>query len=127
MPGFLRSRWFWIISVLTVVLVGGYFAMQGQGADKKKKTDAAAKLIAPSPFAAIANGKADVEGGIIQVAARRGGVVKAVFVEEGQSVLTIAFGCTGGHHRSVSIAEWTAEWLRDEGVEPRVRHRAVRP
>jgi HlyD family secretion protein len=86
MPGFLRSRWFWIISVLTVVLVGGYFAMQGQGADKKKKTDAAAKLIAPSPFAAIANGKADVEGGIIQVAARRGGVVKAVFVEEGQSV-----------------------------------------
>jgi len=47
------------------------------------------------------------------------------YVEEGKSVLTIAFGCTGGHHRSVSIAEWTAEWLRDEGVEPRVRHRDV--
>jgi RND family efflux transporter MFP subunit len=86
MPGFLRSRWFWIVSVLIVVLVGGYFAMKGQGAEKKKKTDAAAKMIAPSPFAAIANGKADVEGGIIQVAARRGGVVKAVFVEEGQPV-----------------------------------------
>jgi UPF0042 nucleotide-binding protein len=47
------------------------------------------------------------------------------YVEEGKSVLTIAFGCTGGHHRSVSIAEWTAQWLRDEGVEPRVRHRDV--
>jgi HlyD family secretion protein len=86
MPGFLRSRWFWIISVLVIVLVGGFFALKGQGAEKKKQTEAAAKMVAPSPFAAIANGKADVEGGIIQVAARRGGVVKAVFVEEGQSV-----------------------------------------
>jgi len=47
------------------------------------------------------------------------------YVEEGKSVLTIAFGCTGGHHRSVSIAEWTAEWLRDHGTEPRLRHRDV--
>ena len=47
------------------------------------------------------------------------------YVEEGKSVLTIAFGCTGGRHRSVTIAERTAEWLRDQGVEPRVRHRDV--
>ncbi len=33
MPGFLRSRWFWIVSVLIVVLVGGFFAMKGQGAE----------------------------------------------------------------------------------------------
>jgi RND family efflux transporter MFP subunit len=87
MPGFLRRPWFWIITVLVVAAVGGFFVMKGASADKKKKTEAAAKLIAPSPFAAIGNGKADVEGGIIQVAARRGGVVKAVYVEEGQAVV----------------------------------------
>ena len=27
------------------------------------------------------------------------------FVNEGRSVLTVAFGCTGGRHRSVAIAE----------------------
>ena len=47
------------------------------------------------------------------------------YVNEGKSVLTIAFGCTGGRHRSVSIAERLAGWLRDRGTEPRVRHRDV--
>jgi len=47
------------------------------------------------------------------------------YVEEGKSVLTIAFGCTGGRHRSVTIVEKTAQWLRDQGIEPRVRHRDV--
>ncbi len=87
MPGFLRSKWFWIITILIVVVVGGVVVLQGQAADKKKKTEAAAKMMAPSPFAAIANGKSDVEGGIIQVAARRGGVVKEVYVEEGEDVV----------------------------------------
>jgi RND family efflux transporter MFP subunit len=39
-----------------------------------------------SPFAAIANGKVDVEGGIIEVAARRGGVIRDVLVQEGAVV-----------------------------------------
>src|SRR6185312_5629319 len=39
-----------------------------------------------TPYAAIADGKADVEGGIIQVAARAPGVVSAVYVEEGDTV-----------------------------------------
>ena len=47
------------------------------------------------------------------------------YVNEGKSVLTIAFGCTGGRHRSVSIAERLAGWLRERGTEPRVRHRDV--
>jgi UPF0042 nucleotide-binding protein len=47
------------------------------------------------------------------------------YVEEGKSVLTLAFGCTGGRHRSVSMAERTADWLRGKGIEPRVRHRDV--
>lgn len=47
------------------------------------------------------------------------------YVDEGKSVLTLAFGCTGGRHRSVSMAERTADWLRERGIEPRVRHRDV--
>ena len=87
MFGFLRSRWFWVLSILALVAVGGFFFMKGQAAEKKKKIEAAASQTAPSPYAAIANGKADVEGGIIQVAARRGGVVKAVYVQEGERVV----------------------------------------
>jgi HlyD family secretion protein len=55
----------------------------GKGPDK----DAAAVKPAESPFAAIANGKVDVEGGIISVAARRGGIVREVFVQEGDEVV----------------------------------------
>ena len=47
------------------------------------------------------------------------------YVAEGKSYLTIAFGCTGGHHRSVVIAEEVARRLRDDGFEPRVLHRDV--
>jgi UPF0042 nucleotide-binding protein len=47
------------------------------------------------------------------------------YVDEGKSVLTIAFGCTGGRHRSVSMAERLATWFRERGMEPRVRHRDV--
>jgi UPF0042 nucleotide-binding protein len=45
------------------------------------------------------------------------------YVEEGKSYLTIAFGCTGGRHRSVVIAEEVASMLRSRGFEPRVTHR----
>ena len=47
------------------------------------------------------------------------------YVAEGKSLLTIGFGCTGGHHRSVTIVETVAEWLRTKGIEPRVRHRDI--
>ncbi len=87
MFGFLRRPMFWIVIVVLAVGGGGYFYMQGQAAEKKKALEAAAKMEEPSPYAAIANGKADVEGGIIQVAARRGGVVEAVYVQEGDVVV----------------------------------------
>lgn len=86
MPGFLRKPWFWILTVIVVAGIGGFFLMKAGAAQKKKQDEVAAKNMPVSPFAAIGNGKADVEGGIIQVAARRGGVVKAVYVEEGQAV-----------------------------------------
>lgn len=44
---------------------------------------------------------------------------------EGKAYLTIAFGCTGGRHRSVAIAESVAERLGALGVAPQIRHRDV--
>ncbi len=87
MPAFLRRPAFWIVIVLLAAVGGGFFFMKGQAAEKKKKLEAAAIQEEPSPYAAIANGKADVEGGIIQVAARRQGIVREVMVQEGQDVV----------------------------------------
>lgn len=42
---------------------------------------------------------------------------------EGKSYVTIAFGCTGGRHRSVHVSERVAARLRDEGFSPTVSHR----
>jgi RNase adapter protein RapZ len=47
------------------------------------------------------------------------------YVNEGKSYLNIAIGCTGGHHRSVVLAEEIAEILRRSGFEPAVLHRDV--
>ena len=40
------------------------------------------------------------------------------FRDEGRSRLTVGFGCTGGQHRSVAIAEEVARRLRDGGATP---------
>jgi UPF0042 nucleotide-binding protein len=42
---------------------------------------------------------------------------------EGKSYVTIAFGCTGGRHRSVHLADRFARWLRAQGFSPTVTHR----
>jgi len=47
------------------------------------------------------------------------------YVDEGKSYLTIAFGCTGGRHRSVAIAERIAAALEAHGVNAKVKHRDV--
>ena len=47
------------------------------------------------------------------------------YAEEGKSYLTVAFGCTGGRHRSVAMAESMAEILQEGGWEPRVSHRDI--
>ena len=41
----------------------------------------------------------------------------------GKSYVTVAFGCTGGRHRSVCAAEEMAERLRKAGFSPIIRHR----
>lgn len=45
------------------------------------------------------------------------------FRREGKSYLTIAFGCTGGRHRSVAVAINMAERLRKTGYEVILKHR----
>jgi RNase adapter protein RapZ len=45
------------------------------------------------------------------------------YAEEGKAYVTIAFGCTGGRHRSVHIAERVARRLRDAAFSPTVTHR----
>ena len=42
---------------------------------------------------------------------------------EGKSYLSIGFGCTGGRHRSVHVAERVAARLREAGFSPTVEHR----
>jgi RNase adapter protein RapZ len=45
------------------------------------------------------------------------------YQREGRSYLTIAFGCTGGRHRSIVVAEAFAARLREAGWTVVVRHR----
>lgn len=47
------------------------------------------------------------------------------YVAEGKSYLTLALGCTGGHHRSVVIAEEIASRLSALGYDPKVSHRDI--
>jgi len=45
------------------------------------------------------------------------------YIHEGKSYLTIAFGCTGGQHRSVMIAEEVSKRLEKEGYRVKTTHR----
>jgi UPF0042 nucleotide-binding protein len=45
------------------------------------------------------------------------------YVREGKSYLTIAFGCTGGQHRSVLISEEVKKRLANSGYRVKVSHR----
>jgi UPF0042 nucleotide-binding protein len=45
------------------------------------------------------------------------------YAAQGKPYVQIAFGCTGGKHRSVYTAERMAEALRGAGFSPTVRHR----
>ena len=45
--------------------------------------------------------------------------------EEGKSHLAIGFGCTGGQHRSVALADKLANTLAKEGWQVSIRHREL--
>ncbi|MBM3753947.1 MAG: RNase adapter RapZ [Acidobacteria bacterium] len=48
------------------------------------------------------------------------------YIEEGKSYVTISFGCTGGHHRSVMMAEDTRKRLSKAGYNVKVSHRDIK-
>ncbi len=45
------------------------------------------------------------------------------YAAQGKTYVNVAFGCTGGRHRSVFVAERIAEALREGGFSPTVLHR----
>jgi len=45
------------------------------------------------------------------------------YIREGKSYLTIGFGCTGGHHRSVMIADEIGRRLKRAGYQAKTSHR----
>lgn len=53
---------------------------------KGSKTEVDPKAIA-TPYVAISAGKVDIEGGLVEVAARAAGIVKEVYVQEGDKVV----------------------------------------
>ena len=47
------------------------------------------------------------------------------YVDEGKSYFAMGFGCTGGQHRSVTMAEKLAKALADNGWQVSIRHREL--
>jgi HlyD family secretion protein len=73
---------------IMILLAGGSLAAASLGGCQKAGEAKANVAAAPAatPYIAVADGKADVDGGIIQVAARTAGVVRFVYVQEGDAV-----------------------------------------
>ncbi len=83
----LRRNTVWLLIVVVALAVSGGLMLNGKAKAQKAQAAKQAAATAPkSPYVAIANGKADVEGGMIQVAARRAGIIRQVLVSEGDRV-----------------------------------------
>ena len=50
-------------------------------------------------------------------------VIVPGYLQEGKSYLSVAIGCTGGHHRSVVVADELAGFFRQRGLAVHVNHR----
>ena len=48
-----------------------------------------------------------------------------LYIQEGKSQLVIAVGCTGGHHRSVALAQYMHDHLVANGIHATVSHRDI--
>jgi HlyD family secretion protein len=83
-PQALRRPALWLtLAALAALGAGGFALVRGERAMSKPAAPAAAPA---SSYVAVAEAKADVEGGIIQVASRTAGVVREVDVKEGDGV-----------------------------------------
>ncbi len=52
-------------------------------------------------------------------------ILMPMFIEEGKSYVTISFGCTGGRHRSVVVAESIRNYLKGKNYKTSVYHRDI--
>ncbi len=75
-----------LISAALLGMAGGLAACGGGGDDAQAKERAHAEAEANSRYAAIAAGRVDVEGGLVDIAARQAGIVREVMVQEGDEV-----------------------------------------
>lgn len=48
-----------------------------------------------------------------------------LYNDEGKTQLTIAIGCTGGKHRSVTFAQLLGDHIKEQGVRCTVTHRDI--
>lgn len=53
------------------------------------------------------------------------GFLLPLYSEEGKTVLVVAIGCTGGHHRSVAVAHRLAEYIAGESYAVTENHRDI--
>ncbi|MDR1271406.1 MAG: RNase adapter RapZ [Clostridiales Family XIII bacterium] len=51
--------------------------------------------------------------------------LKPYFIKQGKPYMTLAFGCTGGQHRSVAMANLIAERLKFAGESVKLRHKEL--
>lgn len=72
-----------------------------------------ADYVAEDPLYTLATGQ--IEALLITVLPR--------YIAEGKAYVTVAFGCTGGKHRSVCVAQDMAKRLREAGFSPTISHR----
>jgi len=88
MPALVRRPVFWL-AVMGVIVVAclGVVLVKSPRVSGLGSSQAQAAVSPPSPYVAVAEGKADIEGGVISVAARTSGIVSAVYVQEGDAVV----------------------------------------
>ncbi|MBI3651596.1 MAG: HlyD family efflux transporter periplasmic adaptor subunit [Acidobacteria bacterium] len=79
-----RRRLLWLLGLLGIVITFLFFGASVMRPDGEAENGEERDTI--SLYAAIARGRVDVEGGIIQLAARRDGIIKKFFAEEGDFV-----------------------------------------
>lgn len=48
-----------------------------------------------------------------------------LYIKEGKSQLVISVGCTGGHHRSVALAQYMSDHTSSKGYKSSVTHRDI--
>ena len=86
MPALFRRPIFWLAVLGVITAAGLGLAIVGVAQAARRPSRPRPPASAPSPYVAVAEGKADVEGGVIPVAARTSGIVSDVYVQEGDAV-----------------------------------------